>query len=65
MYKIQKKASVENEEGEEVKQSPLAKCHLGICNTNLALSGADRAEFLHFGALQYASAIQEQSLVDM
>ena len=32
------------EEGKEAKQSPLAKCHLGICTSNLHLSDSDRGE---------------------
>ena len=33
-----------DEEGKEVKQSPLAKCHLGIFTSNMHLSDSDRGE---------------------
>ena len=32
------------QEGAKGKQPPLAKCHLGICTSNLHLSDSDRGE---------------------
>ena len=65
-----------DEEGNEVKQSPLAKCHLGICTSNIPLSDSDRGEprykmqkmplwKVRGIALQGADPIQERPLLGM